>query len=189
MDRVSGPIDRLVGVDVADQLAGGLFSVHDAGIGRGDLVAALRDADDVLHPLRRAASLRTRRRRSSCPSATVFCLASTCTLQSGHGSPVKRLAAKNSIWPGRGLRHQADVRHDDDRVGAQQVVDGFDDVDAGLLEVDGHAPDFGVAMVRQQLAPRRHELIGVEQRHLREGVDVQHHALRDFRLVVLQRAA
>ena len=38
-------------------------------------------------------------------------------------------------------------------------------------------------MIRQQLAPRRDQLIGVEQRHLREGVHVQLHALRRLHLV------
>ena len=77
-----------------------------------------------------------------------------------------------------------DVRHDHDRVGAQQIVDGFDDVDAGLLEIDRHAPHFGVAIIGQQLAPRRDDLIGIEQRHLRKRVGVEDHALCDFRLVV-----
>ena len=83
----------------------------------------------------------------------------------------------------RRLGHQADVRDDHDRIGAQQVVHGFDNVDAGLAKIDGHAPHFRIAMVRQQFAPGRNHLIGIEQRHLRKGVGVQHHALRDDRLV------
>ena len=101
----------------------------------------------------------------------------------GRGLAGEAIRGEEQHLARRGLGDQADVRHDHDRVGAQQVVDGFDDVDAGLLEVDRHAPHFGIAMVRQQLAPRRHDLIGIEQRHLREGVGVEHDTLGDFGLV------
>ena len=69
----------------------------------------------------------------------------------------------------------------DDGVGAQAGGDGLDEVDAGLGDVERDAAHLGVAVIGQQLAPRGDQLIGVEQRHLRERcLTLQLHALRDL---------
>ena len=166
---VARTVDGLVGVDVARPA-------------RGPAPAATTRRDRWRPSVRRTAPRRPRlsgvssgsaaSNRPSAdvrPPATGFCRTMTRTSQSAAGSPVKRSAAKNSDLARRRLGDQADVRDDHDRVGAEQAAHRLDDVDAGLLQVDRYAAHLGVAVVGQQLAPRRHELAGVEQRHLREG--------------------
>ena len=70
---------------------------------------------------------------------------------------------------GRDLGHEAEIRDDHDRGGAQTVEHRLDEVDAGLLEIERDAPGVGLAKRRQHLAPRRDDLRRVEERHLREG--------------------
>ena len=100
VNGVAGTVDRAVGVDVADQFAGRLADRERAGIGGGRLrrrTAAtvtrrvgLRDRD---RGLERAVGAVT-------PVATGCWSASTRTRHPGIGSPLKRLAAKTSSWPG-----------------------------------------------------------------------------------------
>ena len=117
------------------------------------------------------------------PSATGCCSASTRTSQAGDRLAGEAVRREHQHLAGRGLRHHADVRDHDDGVGAEAIVDGLDQVDAGFGDGERDAAELRIAMVRQQLAPRGDELVRVEQRHLREGVHVQLDALRGLDLV------
>ena len=104
VDGVAGPVDRLVGVDVADQLARRLLAAttsRDRWRPSDRRSCATPTTSSI--GCRAAARRRTRRRPTSSPSATGCCATSTRTSQPATGSPVKRLAAKNSIWPGEVL--------------------------------------------------------------------------------------
>jgi hypothetical protein len=101
-------------------------------------------------------------------------------IASGLRFTAEAIRGKHHELAGRDLRDEAHVRHDDNRVGAKHASDCFDEVHAGLLDVQRNAPEFRIAVVGQQLAPGCNELIGVEERHLRKRRLIQHDALRDL---------
>ena len=69
----------------------------------------------------------------------------------------------------RRLGDQPDVGHHHDGVGAQQILTRpRRDRRPARVIVEWHAPVLRIAQIGQQLAPGRDQLVGIEQRHLRE---------------------
>ncbi len=186
VNRVTGPVDRLVGVDVADQLALRLAEEIGARIRGGDLPAAVRERHEILVLFVRESRVEhtVSARRSTRDRLLIGEHLHVAAALRFAGQPI---GGEDEHLTGRDLRDNADVRDDDDGVGAQKARYRFDDVDTRLLDLDGHTAHVGIAIVGQQLAPGGNELIGVEQRHLRKGRAVERYPLRD--LLCVARAA
>ncbi len=176
-------VNRLVGIDVADHLALWLAGVPAAGRRHRHLIAAADDADDVFGLVAGEADLEDAVGRGlSVPDRLL-------AGQHLHVATRSRLAretvtGEHQQLARRQLGHEAEVRDDDDRVGTEQAGHGLDEVDARLLpDVERHAAVLRIAVVGQHLAPRGDELIGVEQRHLRERRLIEHDALGNLGLI------
>ena len=181
---VSWPIDGTIGIGVSHECARGLANRERARVRRGNLSLAISDGHEAVRL--RHADLRLK-------GAVLDGRALSHGLlirQHSNAAAIQRVAAepvrgKDQQLARRRLRDEPDVRHDHDRVGAQGWIHGLDDVDARCLDVQRDASVLGVAHWRQQFTPRGDELRGIQQRDLREAVDVERLPEHDLLLVVL----